>query len=442
MQNAATTEGDGLPLYIQGTNTAVITITITGTAVITFEVQQVVNGNWTAVQAVNLSTAESNSTAGTSGAYRIYTSAIYALRARISSYTSGEVTAVGTAATTESDDFDTAGITAALAGKMDKDTDGTPGNLIVLDANGNAVDAGYAADTAATAGSVVRRGLDNLVQVEDLLVASQISITGAAELEGGTAVLTDGEIDGYWQFIGHNAAANRAAQLTELGAGATGAAILATTTQDEARAVLGLEAVAIPPLIRNHNNMTWSAINVVGGASNSNYLNAYLLMQTSATANSSGSLRVGDNAVAYNYTNAGVHFARRINLSIFVRNDTANAEGVAYWTIGKITAGTYGLIAFGNYIGFRVENQTVTGLVYCVANTVSIINVSVAIPTALLLYITSNNGTVTWYANGVSIGSTSSGPTANTPGTLFAEIQNGATAANYSLTFISSSEGY
>ena len=94
LQDAATAEGDGLPLHVQGTDTAVVTLTLTGTAVVTFEVQQRADGDWTAVQAVNLSNDESGSTAEASGAYRVTVSALYALRSRISDYTDGEVTAV------------------------------------------------------------------------------------------------------------------------------------------------------------------------------------------------------------------------------------------------------------------------------------------------------------------------------------------------------------
>lgn len=97
LQNAAQATGDGLPLYVAGLMSAVVTVTLTGTAEITFEAQHIVGGSWSAILATNLSSGDEATTADASGSYRIQTAALYAIRARISAYTDGTVTAVGTA---------------------------------------------------------------------------------------------------------------------------------------------------------------------------------------------------------------------------------------------------------------------------------------------------------------------------------------------------------
>ena len=224
---------------------------------------------------------------------------------------------------------------------------------------------------------------------------------------------------------------------------ATGSSLATAASVDAARAAIGLSAVVMPPRVLNHHTATWAAANVVGSFSASNYLNFTTLITTGATANSSGSWRINDNSLSLNYTNGSVNWSRKVNISLFLRRGTANAQGIAYWTVGKIPSAAYGLVASGDYIGIKIENQTVTGLVYCVSGTVTTIPVSKSIAsTGTPIYITSNNGNIEWYADGVAIGSTASGPTANTFGTIFAEIQNGATAANYTMSIISSSEGF
>jgi hypothetical protein len=211
-----------------------------------------------------------------------------------------------------------------------------------------------------------------------------------------------------------------------------------------ADAVLGFAAVALPPIPRQHSSFTWATSNVVGSFTATNQRTAYQFVNTGATANSSGSFRVDDSAIGVNFSTGGVNFARRIDIGLALRVNVANAEGLAYWTIGKSNAAAYGLVATGNYIGIRVANQTLTGLVFCTAGTVTItpVSVSFAVAGVLPVWITSNNGSISWYANGTLVGSTLLGPTTNVFGTLFAEIQNGATAAAYNMNFISWSEGY
>ena len=117
----------------------------------------------------------------------------------------------------------------------------TAGNLVLQTAGGELVDAGYAADVNATAGSVVRREAEGAIQ-NILLTTSSVSafygknIGGGSGVEGisesGTGARSQsisgtyhhefgtvsavGRITGVLTFLGASAAANRNAQLTEL----------------------------------------------------------------------------------------------------------------------------------------------------------------------------------------------------------------------------------
>lgn len=167
----------------------------------------------------------------------------------------------------------------------------TAGNLVTLATGGTLTDAGYAADPAATPGSVVRRGSSGEGQfainspgpsVQSAITATAAGATGRAisllvdekaifieatqddaiAIEGwrGSEKRFDIEVDdGVHRFYGLSADDNRDAQRTEIGAaassdltahtsatgagvhgaGATGAALLATATQDAARSAIG-----------------------------------------------------------------------------------------------------------------------------------------------------------------------------------------------------------
>lgn len=102
LQNAATATGNGTPLNINGpagnpANTlgaAGIQIIGSGTWVVTFEVTT--DGtNWTAAMATNLADDVRDTTASAAGHYTILYGSAVSVRARVSSYTSGSVTAKG-----------------------------------------------------------------------------------------------------------------------------------------------------------------------------------------------------------------------------------------------------------------------------------------------------------------------------------------------------------
>jgi hypothetical protein len=219
--------------------------------------------------------------------------------------------------------------------------------------------------------------------------------------------------------------------------GGTGA-----STVDGARANLGLAPLVQEPLFRQHNTMTFATSNVVGTFTATTFLSSAFLIASGVTANSQGSYRLADQATPItNYAGAGVDFSRRLFFGSLVRVSIANTEGVLRCLVGKTQVGAYGNIASGNYVGWEVTNSTVTALVHCRVGTVVTIPVSVAIGAGGQIQMDSNNGTVNWYANGVLIGTTGVGPI-GLGNSVFYELNNGATAANYSVVVTSQSKGH
>lgn len=93
MQTAAAATGNGEELDMNGFNVALFHVTGSFSATITWEAT--VDGtNWAAWPAINSSGA-SATTATATGLYRMDVFAASAVRARVSAYTSGNVTVVG-----------------------------------------------------------------------------------------------------------------------------------------------------------------------------------------------------------------------------------------------------------------------------------------------------------------------------------------------------------
>ena len=107
MQNAATATGNGTSIPVTGYGTATVEVTGTFSATITWEGSRDGGTTWYSIRAIKQSTGDVKSTATTTGLYAIGTPALTHIRARISAYTSGSVTAVGVAvnAPVRSNDF-------------------------------------------------------------------------------------------------------------------------------------------------------------------------------------------------------------------------------------------------------------------------------------------------------------------------------------------------
>lgn len=94
LQNAATATGNGTTLDVKGYGAAILQVTGTFSATITFEAT--LDGtNWVAVEATSLNDGSKSTTATSTGLFVVPTPGVETLRARISAYTSGSVTVVG-----------------------------------------------------------------------------------------------------------------------------------------------------------------------------------------------------------------------------------------------------------------------------------------------------------------------------------------------------------
>lgn len=340
-----------------------------------------------------------------------------------------------------------------LDDKQDKDLDAVVGNLAVFDAGGNAVDAGYSTSLARAFGDVPRFDAGTGI-VKTNKIDAYVDTGGAVEAVSGdsaavTAVSFDGDYialfkgpgdksaiartTGALVFLGDDAPTNRAAQRTELGATTVGGALFTAATVDTARGVLSLNEYNDPPIIRDCNTFVFTAVDVTGSAAASVSTGTRFDLQTGTTANSSLRYRPTENSPIMGKYTSGYNWSRAVQIVSAVHITTANAESVYTATFGKATTAAAGAPASGNYVGWRIENDTITALYACAGSAVETVVVSVALGSYGQIVITANNGTVEWRHNNVLIGSTASGPTfASSTGTpANFEINNGATAATY-----------
>lgn len=94
MQAAAVAVGNGATLDVNGFSTSIIELSGVFVATVTFEAS-IDDVSWTVISAVQAGTNNIASTATTIGLYRMSTGGLKSIRARISAYTSGSVTANG-----------------------------------------------------------------------------------------------------------------------------------------------------------------------------------------------------------------------------------------------------------------------------------------------------------------------------------------------------------
>lgn len=94
MHSAATATGNGNILPVSEYGTAVIQVTGTFVGTIAFE-GTLDGSNWHAISATQIGSGTIATTATTTGIYRLSVSGLASVRARISSYTSGSITAIG-----------------------------------------------------------------------------------------------------------------------------------------------------------------------------------------------------------------------------------------------------------------------------------------------------------------------------------------------------------
>ena len=201
------------------------------------------------------------------------------------------------------------------------------------------------------------------------------------------------------------------------------------------------------PRIINHHGLTWSTADVVGGSAGQYRLGLFD-MRSGAAANGTARYTVADDRVALNrtYGSGFATWTRRVEVLTHITYFTTNVQGVFRGVFGKLNTAGMGLVTSGDYIGWTVENDTLTTGFVCKNGTVTSVAltpVQVNPDYGLSIYVASHNGTVKWYGNGILVGTTALGPIrTNQGGSLNYEINNGATAANYIVQFWSQSSGY
>ncbi len=105
LQQAAAATGDGNVLDVIGQAAAVIALTGTFVGTVTFEAT--LNGStWFSIMAVKLGDGSIATTATSTGLYRISCAGLTSLRARVSAYTSGSITATGRTSQNDSGAYD------------------------------------------------------------------------------------------------------------------------------------------------------------------------------------------------------------------------------------------------------------------------------------------------------------------------------------------------
>lgn len=105
MQNAAVATGNGTSLDVVGQAGVVVAVTGTFVGTVTFE-GTLDDTNWFSVMAVKLGDGAIATTATTPGLYRISCAALTSVRARVSAWTSGSITAKGRTTQNDSGAYD------------------------------------------------------------------------------------------------------------------------------------------------------------------------------------------------------------------------------------------------------------------------------------------------------------------------------------------------
>jgi len=188
MQSAAAATGSGTAVNVQGYATMCIQLSGTMTSlVVTFEAT-VDNTNWIAVQAANANTGALSTTATAAGLYVMPCAGFSQMRARVSTWVSGAVTAVGLGSTVGTGatlaDIDIAAIETMA---IDQTTPGTTNGVYLTGTSAlsfgalTAVAMGNASASAVVAANASRRGL---------IITNASTVTGYMSIGDGTGLTT------------------------------------------------------------------------------------------------------------------------------------------------------------------------------------------------------------------------------------------------------------
>jgi hypothetical protein len=229
------------------------------------------------------------------------------------------------------------------------------------------------------------------------------------------------------------------------GAGATGAALLATATQDAARAALGLAAVAVPPIRIYHPHLTFTATDVIETGTGATTVNGLFDLRSGVTAGSRVRWRpASDSISATNFCTTFANWTRRVQFSGQIKFVLLPALMTNYYIFGKTPSAGFGKVAAGDYVGVTLIAESMTEGFVCKSGVVVSVPFTPVVrdgSTGLHFSIISENGTVQFYVNGALAGSTADGPiNANASGTINIELDSGA--ASSIMQCVTQSEGW
>lgn len=197
LQNAAAATGAGTPLNVRGFDTAIVLVTISNTATVTFEGSLDNGTTWTSVEAANVATDAVGTTTSATGLFMLPIGGLELIRTRISAYTSGTVTTL--ARGIEGD------IAAALTAS------GSIAGTVTAN-QGNAGGTPWPVDTELNAAAAINNGTRSLPTTADVAAWPHLlnSAQTGGSLQGAAGTFTDGHT-GYaaamvspWAFNGSN----------------------------------------------------------------------------------------------------------------------------------------------------------------------------------------------------------------------------------------------
>jgi hypothetical protein len=271
-------------------------------------------------------------------------------------------------------------------------------------------------------------------------------------------------IDGVWQVwqetdgfipIVSPAVAGNLVELTAGGelvdagfaVGATGQSLVTSNTVDGARGVLGLPFLASPVRQLEHAMISgWGATNTGSGATTIGSGTVFR-PRTGATALSTSRYTLANSTPIGKTSLRGFRMTDRFVFSVSLSIVTANTEGIFRVFFGKATTEGFGLTGANN-IGFTIANNQLTdffGVYSSTRNDIAITPVAIATGTTLMTKIVMlyEDKNISLYVDDVLVGQNSGAGTAgNAFGSVNMEIQNGATAAQYSVDLISFSQAF
>jgi hypothetical protein len=280
------------------------------------------------------------------------------------------------------------------------------------------------------------------------LVAAEIVCETAYNISAGSLYLSCPKVTGTRtgtpvSEISNQLLKSAAAELSTplpLTSGGTGA-----STQDAARAALGLAAVAVPPIRIYHPHLTFTATDVVETGTGATTVNGLFDLRSGATAGSRVRWRpTSDSISVTNFCTTFANWTRRVQFSGQIKFVLLPALMTNYYIFGKTPSAGFGKVAAGDYVGVTLIAESMTEGFVCKSGVVVSVPFTPVVrdgSAGLHFSIISENGTVQFYVNGALAGSTADGPVnANATGTINIELDSGA--ANSIMQCVTYSDGW